>query len=398
IVSNDSAMAVVNRLQDILIGYLNWEEELSRAISYKDPVGRVVSVLQEKVSNPLMVFDDSFKLLAFNKRVSTDWLASIQRGYISFSNENSAAFRRQLNSDENIQGNVVHLRELQDDFYVRKVILRNNDCFYLMIDLQDTDKTALDQQLVEAEIDKVAAAVGLHNFPYLTQSANLEGVLRDLLSRPDISHTELQNRLQFDPHQLQRPLAALCIPSRQRRNQIIGTILTKFVTFHYDKYDVYVVENYSKVIEKTIKQELSSYLRANNLTAGISNRFDKLHLFNRYYLQATKAVQFSKKDEYFSVYSDHIGEVLIAHIKEDNSLKGFLDPAIVKLKEDDSKLFETLLALLSLQENKKGTAARLGIHRSTLDYRINKIEKDYGIDVTNADHYVYHLLTALLLD
>lgn len=396
IITNESVSTVVNNLQNILISYLNWEGDLSQALSYKEPVKQALTVLKQRVINPVLIFDGSFKFLGYSRKPDADWIASIEKGYISFGVADVIALREKLSSDRNIQGQVLVIDGFRNRFYIQKIILRNDDCFFLIIDDQNPQALRNDIQLIAAVTDKISAAVGLHNFPYLTQNANLEGVLRDLLSRPEISHTELQNRLQFDPHELKRPLAILCISSKDRRNQIFGTILTKYVSFHYAQFDVYVIENYSPVIAKTIAQELIGYLKQHQLTAGLSNQFNKLHFFNRYYQQAVKAIEFHRPGEHFSQYSDHIAADLIAHIREDNSIQTYLDPAIMYLRSADTKLFSTLQAFLEEEENKKMAAARLHIHRSTLDYRLNKITREHGIDLGARGKYVYYLLTVLL--
>lgn len=396
IMTNNDPKKVAIKLQNILIENLNWEASLSQALSYKEPVRQVLAVLNSKVINPVLIFDGSFKFLAYGKKPDDDWRASIQKGYISFAGQDAARLREKLSNDRNIQGQVITIDGFANRFYIRKVLLRNDDCFFLIIDAQEATALHSDIKQIEPVTDQIAAAVGLHNFPYLTRSANLEGVLRDLLSRPMISHTELQNRLQFDPHQLKRPLAVLCIPSKDRRNRIFGTILTKYVTLHYDQYDVYIIENYSPVIIATIKQELAGYLKKHQLTAGISNCFAKLHHLNRYYQQAVKAIRFHHQEEYFSMYADHVAADLIAHIKKDNSIQTYLDPGILQLQATDAKLFTTLQTFLEAKENKKVTAARLGIHRSTLDYRLNKIRQDYQLDIGADGKYLYYLLTVLL--
>lgn len=394
LLSSDQAGIIINHLQQVLVDYLNWCEQLSQSLSFKHPVNRALLVLKQKIANPIMVFDGSFKLLAYNA-ISIDWKSSIKRGYISIGS--SQTLQQIINTGSATSGQVITATHLQNPFYLHQVALRNDDRFFLIIVKQNKDTFKQDITLVESVIDKISATVGLHNFPYLTQNANLEDVLRDLLSRPQITHTELQNRLQFDPHQLKRPLAVLCIPSTKLHDQVFGTILTKFVSFHYDQYNVYIVENYSSVILQTIKQELNDFLIHNKLVAGLSNPFIKLHHFNQFYQQAVKAVHFCPQSEHFTQYQDHIAEDLIQHIKEDHSISSYLSPTVKKLKKQDSKLFHTLKVYFEFQSNKKLTAAYLKIHRSTLDYRLDKIKTKYQLAFDIPNQYLYIFLSVLLM-
>ncbi|MCD7113693.1 hypothetical protein [Limosilactobacillus agrestis] len=99
------------------------------------------------------------------------------------------------------------------------------------------------------------------------------------------SVSEIKNRLQFDPHQLKRPLSVLCIKAPTTNIQPLGTILTRFISFHYDDYNVYMVENSSPLITKTIMQELSPSLIRNKTGAGLSNSWYTLSDIENQFMQ-----------------------------------------------------------------------------------------------------------------
>lgn len=168
------------------------------------------------------------------------------------------------------------------------------------------------------------------------------------------------------------------------------------MTFHYAQYDVYIVENSTPVIIKTIIQELTPYLRRYHTCAGFSNPFDRLHQFNRYYQQAVRAIKLGMSLR-VNKYQDYIASDLIEHIRQDQSLASYLSKKVMRLRDEDHKLFVTLKTFLINRENKKQTALELGIHRSTLDYRLNKISEVYGIELLTVNQYLYVLLSVLLV-
>lgn len=397
--TSKKASSFFAEIQDKVIQTLKWGNRLSQALSYKKPVEQVLRVLQEKVSNPLLIFDSSLKLLGYSRKNEsqlTDWKESIKAGYISVTMVANQELAKVIDSTEGISGQLCDLPGLRNPFYLQEIILRNDDHFYLIIPLEEHDKFQEDRAIVESVTDQIAATVGLHNFPYQSQGGNLEGLLRDILVRPNISINEIQNRLQFDPHQLKRPLSVLCIKTPQTNIQPLGTILTKFVTFHYDQYDIYVVENSTPVIVKTIIQELVPYLKRNSACAGLSNIFNRLHLFNQYYQQAIRAIKLGTNLE-VNKYQDYIASDLIEHIRQDQSLTSYLSKNVMRLRDEDHKLFVTLKTFLVNRENKKQTALELNIHRSTLDYRLNKISEVYGIELLTSNQYLYVLLSTLFM-
>ncbi len=64
---------------------------------------------------------------------------------------------------------------------------------------------------------------------------------------------------------------------------------------------------------------------------------------------------------------------------------------------------QTLETYLALNQNKQQTAAALFVHRHTLKYRLNRIEKITGLQLQNPNHrillqlaiYIYKFLSAL---
>lgn len=400
LITKNSAATFFTEFQSKIIQYLKWEDQLSQSLSYKQPVKRILHVLQQKIINPLLIFDSSLKLLGHSsgsRNQLSDWQKSVRAGYISVSGKTNPKLAELFNSTEIISGQVCRLSGFKLPFYLQEIILRNDDHFYMIIVLEDQRKFQKDLAVIESVTDKIAAIVGLHNFPYQSRGGNLEGLLRDILVRPNISINEIQNRLQFDPHRLKRPLRVLCLKTPHPNLQPLGTILTKFVVFHYEQYDVYVIEDSNPTIIKTIIQELEPYLKANSTCAGISNAFIQLHQFNQFYQQAVRAIKLGKSIG-INEYHDYIAADLIDHISQDQSLSNYLSKKVLELKEKDQKLFQTLKTFLINRENKKETAIELQIHRSTLNYRLSKIEEKYNIKLTTSNQYLYTLLSTLLID
>ena len=347
-----------------------------------------------------MIFDSSLKLLGHSERkgkpVSDDWLKTVETGYISITDNANEHLAQAVHSIREGNGKVYRLADFNQPFYLQKIGLQNSDYFYLVIVIVDRPNLEKDKSTIESVIDKISTTVGLHNFPYQSQGNNLEGLLRDILVWPNISVSEIKNRLQFDPHQLTRPLSVLCIKAPTTNIQPLGTILTRFISFHYDDYNVYMVENSSPLITKTIMQELAPYLIRNKTSAGLSNSFTHLHQFSQFYQQAVKAIRLGEANT-FNQYHDYIALDLLDRIRQDQSLNSYLSPQIQKLAKENSELFKTLKLFLLNHVNKKQTALTLQIHRSTLDYRLNKLEQEYKINYNSPREYLYVFLSCLLV-
>ncbi|MDO4621422.1 MAG: PucR family transcriptional regulator ligand-binding domain-containing protein [Eubacteriales bacterium] len=83
-------------------------------------------------------------------------------------------------------------------------------------------------------------------------------------------------------------------------------------------------------------------------------------------------------------YRNHTLERILGELTDTTVLKevirGILGPL---LEEDQKELLETLRVYLYCGENKKNVAAQLFVHVNTLNYRINKLERMLGQDLSD---------------
>ena len=106
ICTTKSPEALLNLLQREVIDYLGWENQLADALSYKHPVQRILQVIQAKITNSLLIFDSSLKLLGHSERkgkpVPVDWLKTIKADKISQNNQNKDLKNRFTQVSSNI--------------------------------------------------------------------------------------------------------------------------------------------------------------------------------------------------------------------------------------------------------------------------------------------------------
>lgn len=112
LITKNSAATFFTEFQSKIIQYLKWEDQLSQSLSYKQPVKRILHVLQQKIINPLLIFDSSLKLLGHSsgsRNQLSDWQKSIRAGYISVSGKTNPKLAELFNSTEIISGQVCRL-------------------------------------------------------------------------------------------------------------------------------------------------------------------------------------------------------------------------------------------------------------------------------------------------
>ena len=80
--------------------------------------------------------------------------------------------------------------------------------------------------------------------------------------------------------------------------------------------------------------------------------------------------------------------------KEKVKLSDFVPDELLRLRADSEELYATLCAYLQNNRNLKQTAEELFLHPKTVKYRIDKIARNYTLDLENI-HYVTMILASI---
>lgn len=136
-----------------------------------------------------------------------------------------------------------------------------------------------------------------------------------------------------------------------------------------------------------IRNDLSFFIRENFCYLGQSNSFDSIYHLKNYYLQSKYAIRLGlkKKDTSWNYkYENLILPYILEQAREHMPALELLHPAIRILKEYDEReqteLVKTVYEYMKNQYNITHTAAALFIHRTTLLFRLNRIQVLTGLN------------------
>ena len=76
---------------------------------------------------------------------------------------------------------------------------------------------------------------------------------------------------------------------------------------------------------------------------------------------------------------------IFLNIEDHDSLIGYMDPRLRRLRDESPQIFGTLLALADNDLNFRETANHLFVHYKTVSYRVNRARSVYGIDIHDSD-------------
>ena len=168
---------------------------------------------------------------------------------------------------------------------------------------------------------------------------------------------------------------------------------------------VYVNLNIFKGDSSDVISELASFLRDNNLKAGVSNTFVGFDEIKLHYTQAELALNIGLRRRptiWIHRYKDNVEDLLLESCVSKLPAKMLCAPELIRLREYDetngTNYCFTLLTYLKNHMNKVQTAKDLYIHRSTFLYRLERIQRLTGLDFEKSYKPWYLLLSFDLLE
>lgn len=171
---------------------------------------------------------------------------------------------------------------------------------------------------------------------------------------------------------------------------IFGHTITLFYNNHIS---VLLPIQHNQPFKGEVEQKLLQFLGQNSLLCGISQPFEQIKELKHYYLQAGKsielAIQLREEKQRLFFYENYVFYDLLNIYSNPNQLKHFCHPGLLKLMNYD-RTYNTLFMMTLYQYliqncNQSKTASVLHIQRSTLLYRLKKIEEIMGIMLEQAE-------------
>lgn len=143
---------------------------------------------------------------------------------------------------------------------------------------------------------------------------------------------------------------------------------------------------------------LGPFCAMNHLRAGVSEPYGDLLQTPRFFRQSEVALELGEGTvcDYTAV---RYGRML-RHLRNHPYRDDLAHPAMARLaemdREEGTEYIATLRAILQHAFNQMETANALGIHRTTLAYRLRRIQEMTGLDLTDA-RQVFHVAVSLEL-
>lgn len=407
-------------VQDIFEEYQQWDWKLTMALGSEKPLDEMLLASMEILHNPMFIHDHNFFILSSPRHVPgmLEWERDKRTGRniapVGLINDfrvdpeylNGLSKKGSVLFSANQRGYRILFRNLwMGDRYEGRILVDE-----IQNALQPGDYAVLDYlgNFIEMCIrTKDLFWVGVGN--------GMDEAFADFLDEKTVDEQQIMNYLQFlGWNRYERYLCLRIVTDQKNFNTVsfsatmsqVDAQLPSGKTLIYDSSIVVIVNlSVDHVTAKEVLSKLAITLRENLLRIGVSSEIQDFMMLPKGYRQAKIALNFGRASDstYWCYYfDDYMLDYIIHCASREVPIQLLCDDALQKLKKYDTdnnkELYDTLLVYLKLERNMLQTAKALFIHRSTLAYRLERIQKLTGIDLDDPAKRMQLLLSYYMLE
>ena len=393
-----------------------WERDLQDSMMKGNGLQELIDLSDRIFSNPMYVLDSAFMALAWSQDIRADssndvWSSIAGEGHVS-------ARLMKSNKDSELLG---YLNSQIEPTFVPKphrAILYN-----IRVGSKTVARVAVEEARTPLNEGHFQFIKHLSRFILAIIQRDLsfqktQGSLYECFIVEQLEGKMHDDRIirEYLHYQGWKPADSFCVVMVQGGEMDIGTleyygILMKGMFFgsRYYLYErnIVLIVNEDKIglSRPRFHDSLKEFFTANNLKGGISSSFRSFPSLHEHYIQAATALRLGasiEEDQPVYLYKDYAVYHIIETCAKSMDLNLLCHPAVMTLyaydREFHTDYFNSLYTYLI--ENKKlaDSAEKLGIHRNTAAYRINKILSITNLDLKDERETPYILFSYKIIE
>ena len=398
---------VFNAIEDEILRYHTQKikrEEMFLALYSGNGIQGILNTAYTYLGNPITLCDTSFSAICFSPKFNDS---------LNLEYTNSRAFIKEIKI-QNMRANhiidrlyaqktpfVTRIEEFPYDWVFVGVWIRHSMIAYLCIRALGREITAYDleyievlAQMISVEMQKDRAFGNPTGYKY---EFFLTELLEGHLDRPEyIIHqlTQLGHRPAPVYHMLVcrfRSENSRHLSMQYYCDQILGILPGSMVLIIQDSLTILLPTDRQQPFSESGEKKFETFLKLNDMIACVSFAYYDIRQSPYYHRQLLELFQIEaikKCADFIIYYEDHFIEHHFSLFKDTNFLRASVHPHIAQLarcdRENNTDYRGTLEAYLANNRNATATAAHLNIHKSTLFYRLSKMEELFSIDTNHS--------------
>lgn len=396
-------LEIFSMVQDVFDRLRQWDIRLQAALSQRRPLQDILDASREVFNNPMFIHNKEFVILA-----ETGYRAGMaQRDKDNRTGQKMVA----LSTINDFKTDIVYQKGLKER---RTVMFPAEQTGYRILFRNLWDGEIYLGRILVNEIDSSIVPGDYLTLDYLgdlleyyLQGGLLEQfsidndadrLLLALCSGESVDERQIMNHLQFQRWNRNDRYICMRIVTEQKDfnlissyavlNQIEAQISTGHAFFHDNGITAVVNLSYNHDKAPDVVSRIAVLVREGLLKVGVSSEIRDFYQISKAYQMAKIALEFGRISGsmyWYYYFDDYMLDYLVDCAGRDIPGELLCATAIRKLRDYDrknnSELYETLLVYLEHERNVLRTANELYIHRSTLSYRLEKIQKLIGVDL-----------------
>lgn len=412
--------ALLDRLNAIFARFQAWEQRLDELVYQNVTLAALCECGAEMLDNPLCVHDDWFVMVARSKELSDvlppDTIMSSEREFLpriiieEFSHDTEYLETYQNHTpqiwDSTPDGHPwLYVNLWAGEVYRGRLLVVQHHRALRKSDFLLADVLA---QRVMALLDRKQLGI---DRPH----RGMDDIVFDILSgtQPETDEiTRLMSSLNWNAQD-----RMVCVRLREQRDEnsaildhalhseLFQAFPTGYIMFNDREQCVLLNLTRAPMSLAMIRHVLSPLCRDYCLYAGMSSPVDGLREWHAAWLEARHALSraYERRDDKWIVpFSDCSLELMLNSLQPPLQPRHLVAPELVTLMEydqkNDTQYFDTLRAYLLEERNIPRTSERLIIHRTTLLYRLRKIENIVSLNLDDPSRRLYLLLSLKILE
>lgn len=398
---------LVNLVQEVFSFLHAVKNEIQMIAVQKQNYSELLKYVEQKLGLAMLLVDKNLHYLAETssyRKINFEWMGNYEDITIEWINvlEQDDGFMDAIN---HFGAFAFHLAEEDTDSLKAQISycynVRVNEEYEARLLLQCLDKVCFYGGLDWAdEIGSLIAVIFAINYDQISQTSEafrFYELIQELAEDQPVNPEEIRQILSKSKWETTDRFQVYLFQSQQKENEtinlryyqtVINTFMNECCVFESDRR-ICCVRNISRTdnIYQDIRQQLSEFLRENLFLVGISNEFQDLLQLKYYYREAKEALvlgQSQNNTSWSLYYKDYELSFMLKLMREALPPSEWLHPAIRILMDYDEKegteLVHTVFTYMKYQYNITHTAQALFIHRTTLLFRLQRIQLLTGLD------------------
>ncbi len=410
--SRSSVETLYGRLQNLFLVIDQWVGSLRRIVLSQGSIQDILDASETVLKNWISVSDANFKLVAFTKHIEIDdprALELVNDG--RHSEETIALFKRDNIMDQwEKRSRIADTPPVVSKYRTLDYVYRRKGHYFLHM-IMHCNHVAPSLGLSDAFrvlVDHIDLCIK-STFPLFNgQSSDASSLIADLILHRPVGDKELDRRAEHAGFPNNRPMVVVvfCMRDGQHAQRYLAyyeqTIANALPSYVVSSYGSYVVGVRAGKVDDADIQKLEEVASLCACSVGVSDSFETLRDLPFAFRQAKESIEVTfyetpslgsmfmgKAAGAVSLFSNVFAPYVFKKASRDEFIEKTVSQGVVRQiwsedKKRNTNDAELLFAYVMNGNNLRKTSEMMFVHRSTLAYRIKRIEDTYDLDLDDA--------------